>query len=230
MNFISHYYFDRHVADNLFAVGVSSPDLLSIFLRSVRIKDAHVKAMSARTDLSPEQQSFLKGVIRHFDGDKVFHSSEFFFNETHLLAVMLRERFGKFSVPRSFFVSHIMLELIIDKVLIQRDPSILGDYYSNFEQHSPSEIAKLTEWIADAPLPNYADFIEKFMERKFLYRYTDWGYVTYVLKRILQRVGVEEMGYLESADFLEVMNTYEAHLESMYLPRLAELGERLHGM
>lgn len=229
MNFISHFYFDRHVPDHLFAVGVSTPDLLSIYDRSIRLKDGHIRHLLAQ-DLTMDQQHFLYGILRHFDGDKIFHSSAFFEKETHYLSALLREAFGAKSIPRSFFVSHVLLELIIDKVLITDSKQLLDDYYAHFAVHSIEEMSALTEWAAEKTIPGYDGFLEKFLERKFLYHYTDWGHVGYVMKRILMRVGVSESAYLENQRFPLLMQEYENRLRMTYKAELNTLNALLHGL
>lgn len=227
MNFISHFYFDRHVPDSLFAVGVSTPDLLSIYNRSIRLHDRRIQHLTTIAG-TPEQQQFLHGVLRHFDGDKVFHSSKFFEEETHHLSAVLRQAFGEAQIPRSFFVSHVLLELIIDKVLIADSAELLNQYYGHFEAHPIPLMVALTEWAAGTRIPGYGQFLEKFLERKFLYRYRDWGYVGLVLKHILQRVGVTEYAYLDDSRFPMLMHQYETRLRTRYTSELARLNARLH--
>jgi hypothetical protein len=227
MNFLSHYYFDRHLTDDWFAIGVSTPDLLSIFNREVRLRESHITALSFTPNLSAEQRGFFRGVLRHFEGDKVFHSSPFFHDETHTLAALLRREFGPDVVARSFFVSHILLELTLDKVLIQTHPGLLEKYYHHFDTHSPHEIAALTEWVAGVRLPSYEGFIEKFIERKFLYQYTHWDHVVYVLKRILQRVNVLQYSYLDRPRFAALMDAYEAQLTERYSAEFSLLNTQL---
>ncbi len=211
MNFISHYYLDKEQEDSLFFVGMSTPDLLSVFDRSIRLKASRMRLLM-ENDASPEQVSFYNGILRHFEADALFHSSAFFKQETGMISQLMRETFPGHSLHRLFFVSHVLFELILDKILIERDSSLLPAYFEYFEAYPPAEVLALTQWITRNEIPGYGSFFEKFVGKKHLYLYTDWKYVIYVLKRILQRVKVSKFAYLDDPRFLRVIETYEKGL------------------
>ncbi|TAE59623.1 MAG: hypothetical protein EAZ89_02330 [Bacteroidetes bacterium] len=211
MNFISHFYLDREQEDSYFFIGVSTPDLVSVFDRNIRVKEHRMPPLPGYT---PESAGFYAGVMRHFQVDKMFHSSPFFTRETGRISAMIQERFRPEELSRVFFVAHVLLELTLDKILIQRDPKLLPDFYRHLERASLDNVVSLTEWITHTGMPGYLPFLNRFVRRKTLYQYTDWQSVVYILRRMMQGVGVAEVEYLHSPRFDQLLRSYEAELSA----------------
>lgn len=211
MNFLSHYFLDRDRNNAAFFIGVCTPDLISIYNRKVRFK-AHTLPKVDTVGLSPEKVAFYHGIMRHFEVDALFHSSDFFKRETEYFSQLLRKAFGSERVQRDFFVSHIFLELLLDKILMEREPKMVPEFYDWLKELGLQFVVSLTEWAAQRPLPNYDGFFERFITHQYLYHYTDWDEVIYVLRRILQRVGIERFEYLHSPKFLQLAQGYQEEL------------------
>ncbi len=227
MNFISHYFIDRELDDSLFVVGVCTPDLLSIFNRNVRLNEREIHRLFQGDQVSEHQMSFAQGVIRHFQVDKLFHSSRFFHEETRLLSKQLRDEFTDSDIKRTFFVAHVLLELVLDKLLIHQDEKLLAQFYDHFSAHDASKMAALTAWLAQTELPSYENFLRNFVADRHLYHYTDWTYIVYVLKRILRRVGISEYNYLNAPAFMDFLERYEASLALRQTDVQQEMAEKL---
>ncbi|MEM9984193.1 MAG: hypothetical protein AAF804_03790 [Bacteroidota bacterium] len=215
MNFIAHYYIDRQIEQDLFVAGVCTPDWVSIFNRKVRVKEGRLPSLDGATHSLPEQ-AFHLGVRRHLEVDGLFHTSSFFKEETGILNRLFEQYLGPDQVPRSFFVAHVLFELVLDKVLIQADPSLLGDYYHHLDSCDLDRLVELTEWVTGASLPGYQAFIRRFITKKYLYQYTDWDHVVYVLRRILERVTITEYAFLYQDSFLQLLRSYEKGLADRY--------------
>lgn len=211
MNFISHYFLDKELDDSAFFVGVSTPDLLSVFDRSVRLRESRLPLLM-ENEASPAQISFYNGVLRHFEVDALFHSSAFFEEETRHITRLMRDTFPGYGFHRLFFVSHVLFELLLDKILIDQHPGLLPDYFRHFEAQNPEHVAQMTQWVTRTEIPGYENYFHKFVQRKHLYLYSDWKYVIYVLKRILQRVRISKFSYLDEPRFLSVIRAYETEL------------------
>lgn len=223
MNFIAHFYVDKHVDDGLFFVGVSTPDWVSIFDRNVRVK-ANLLPLIMENEATPAELSFYNGVMRHLEIDRDFHSSEFFAFETQEIMRLIDRHLGKERVPRSFFVAHVLFELVLDKVLIQSEPSLLPTYYRHLESCSLKRMVQLTEWITSTPLPGYDAFLQRFIAKRYLYQYTDWDHLIYVLRRILERVRLRQVEYLYEPAFMRVLQEYEEGLIERHAPYMAAFG------
>jgi acyl carrier protein phosphodiesterase len=216
MNFLAHFFLDKDHPSAFFIVGAATPDLLSIYNSGLRIKAGQVDHLNADAQAHGEPH-FLEGLARHFHADRVFHSSPLFSAETHEFSKMLGQTFSEQDVPRKYFIAHILLELLMDKVLIRHDAQLLPNYYRHFESLAPFEaVRKATETVAAHPLPNYESFLQKFVENKYLYHYTENDHLIYILRRLLRRVGIEHSGFLDDPRFLELMDTFEARIETYY--------------
>ncbi len=204
MNFLSHFFLDKTHQDSVFLVGVCVPDLLSIYSRSLRIK-----RLSHHLVFTTPIQQFYRGVVRHYDTDKVFHTCDFFERECLSVARDLRELFPEGRVQRSNFVAHVMIEIIIDKILISADKSLVEDFYSHFNQVGIPKITEMTETLLNVPISTFSGFLQKFIENQYLYHYESFEYIIFVLKRIVGRVGIVDTAYMDSPLFLEYLREYE---------------------
>lgn len=225
MNFVAHYYLDKDSTDSLFFIGIATPDLVSAFDRSVRLKKGTLPTL--QNTESSSQQSFYQGVQRHFEGDRIFHNSNFFHQETRFLTQKLKDTFGPTYTPRAFFVAHILLELVLDRILIMQHNDLLFRFYNHFEQKDVKELAELTRWVCKAPMFGYENFLQKFSERKFLYNYTEWEYLIKVTCSILKKVNILKYAYLHSDEFIDLIEDYEEQLTGKIPKAFQELYQEL---
>lgn len=215
MNLVAHYYLDRDRVNSYFVVGAATPDLLSIYNSSLRIKARHLRKMS-EDQAGRITPPFLSGLYRHFFADGVFHLSPHFKEQTKRISNMLVEYFPDLDIQRKFFIGHILLELLIDKVLIDENPGILESYYGHFEGLQPfKELKKASELAVGHELPNYEAYMKKFMRRRYLYEYAKFEHIAWVLRRILRRVSIRNNEYLQSDTFTQLMIDYEKELVLM---------------
>lgn len=212
MNFIAHYYLDRNVEFPCFVMGTSTPDLASIFNRDMRIKPTHLKKASQDAMDDPNRVQFLRGIQRHMRADSLFHSAPFFVAETHQIGYQVRDRFKAAKPRRTFFVGHIAFELILDKILIERDPSLVADFYRHLEAEPVERYVSLTEWVLDRPMPGYDQFLTRFIDRRYLLHYPNIDHLTYTLRRIMGRVGLHDATYMQSTDFAAFLLDYQRTL------------------
>lgn len=215
MNFVAHYYLDRHRPESEFAVGVATPDLMSIYNAALRVKYNQITSLKDEV-FEGEHGTFVSGVVRHFDADRIFHTSDFFYEETKWLSNKFTTEGRGIEVPRKFFVAHVLLELIMDKVLIREHPGILDEYYAHFDNADPLEIKASTEFLVGHELPNYESFLRKFRENEYLFNYTEWNHILFVLKRILKRVNIAEEAFITSPHFLAILEDFEQRLTIEY--------------
>ncbi|MEZ4826017.1 MAG: hypothetical protein R3C61_06945 [Bacteroidia bacterium] len=226
MNFISHFYIDRKVNDSLFFAGVSTPDLVSVFDRNIRLKESRMPLIM-ENEATAGEISFYNGVMRHFEADRIFHTSPFFYEETHIIARLIERNFKEGVYKRAFFVGHVLFELLLDKILIQDDDTLVSDFYRHLESYPVQELVRLTEWVTHTAMPSYDGFLRKFFTKKYLTSYVDPEHVAYVLRRIVQGVGIAEISYIQSPRFLAMMETYEAGLALRCYPAFSQLNEKL---
>lgn len=224
MNFIAHYFLDHTNPESYFAIGAATPDLLSIYNPALRIKKHHLKPENQ--SFTVEQRMFLAGVKRHFLADALFHSSEFFSKETARITQGMNESLAHVEIPRKFFLAHILVELILDRVIMRDHPNIIVDYYHHFDITSMAEVKRTTEFVAGHDLPNYGHFLNKFKENRYLLHYLEWDHIAFVVKMILKRVGIESHTFIESPGFFELLAVYESGLLLRYPSLFTEMKAR----
>ena len=223
MNFLAHYYLDSQSADSLFVIGLVTPDLMSLYNRGIRFRERDILKATKNASLSTEEQTLLKGVSRHFEADGIFHDSAFFKDESSLIGKRLRDAFPAHNVERSFFVGHVLLELCLDRLLMQEYPSLTTSFYEHFRAFSPEKIAELTSTLAGNPLPGYQEFLIRFLEKPYIPR---------ILRRILTMVGIPAQGYeyLSDPDFEEQLLECEKILQKRFLKGLSSIQMQLKPM
>lgn len=223
MNFVAHFFLDREIGNPYFAIGAATPDLLSIYHPDLRIKKAQIPDVD-ELDLNEHGLALLDGIERHFEADRIFHSSPLFAKETGAISHALSERFQEGEVPRKYFIAHVLLELVLDKVLIEIYPDLLDTYYRHFEAAAPFlEVEIATSEICQNPLPNYSHFLQKFLENRYLYQYQRWDHIAYVLGRILRRVSIEERKFIEDPRFMVLVKDLESDLKKNYMQFFDEI-------
>ena len=170
MNFLSHFYIDKNEENASFIVGVCTPDLVSLYNREIRIK--HLPILPSHSE---SYIAFTKGILRHFEADKVFHSSPFFLQETEKVGIFLKTHFKDSGLKRSFFVAHVLVELMIDKILIAQAPQLIPDFYAHFEKVGHLQIAEMTQIAVGKEIETYPLFIQKFLQNHELAALKDRG-------------------------------------------------------
>lgn len=200
MNYFAHGL--RFVDRPHFLAGTACPDWLSVADRGVRLRSRRVSPFA---DGSGEPRSeFAAGVLRHLADDDWFHSTPAFHETTAELAGMFRP-LGADDGFRAGFLGHIGTELLLDAVLIDRDPGLLDAYYAAFERVDPAELNGFVTEMAARPPERLPRFIGLFRSVQFLRCYTDPRRLLTRINQVLDRVslpnlpdravGVLEAGY-----------------------------------
>ncbi len=227
MNFVSHYFLDQaRSSSSHFFFGVITPDLVGVFDRRIKLKPHSLPPIEA-DHVSMGELSFYKGVLRHFEVDAVFHTSVFFNRETKLLQEELREYFDEETLPRSYFIAHILLELLLDKVLIEAHPEVLPTFYQHLLNIPSLQQLELTEWVCRAKMHRYQAYLMRFQERQYLYDYRDWRHILSIMRRILDNLRIKTGDALHHPNMLRVLRAYEQKLQGYWPELFVEMDEKL---
>lgn len=212
MNFLSHYYLDRHSRDPNFVMGTILPDLV----KNVR-KDWNFhpqKAPLAYT--SPELKSLLSGWQRHLDIDKQFHSSDFFCTHTVALRTAIAPVL-KNSQVRPSFVAHIALELMLDSLLLTENLIDANELYSTI---SLSNRASLNTFLilnkADDP-DLFFNFLDEFIDAGYLHSYREAQNIMFAINRICLRVWQEPFSDTQKLQLTALLPEYQEQLKSSFM-------------
>jgi hypothetical protein len=164
MHFLSHYYVDRNKNNPLFVSGALLPDIAGHFTRTYNSKIRYKE-----WDLGEPAISVHRGVLRHYELDAMFHTSLVFKesckNAGHRLADegLDREKY------RFWFLSHIIVEVILDRQLMIADPHLITAYYDVLSSVDTAKLNVYLEYICTKEERNkiLTSFI-RFLDVRFL--------------------------------------------------------------
>lgn len=187
MNFIAHYYLEDKNSNSYYNLGLVMPDLVRIFLKGKHIFPTRIMD----SELTTNQVQINEGSKTHMEQDKVFHNSSYF----HHMMEFSKSSFKKNGVsgllPKSWFLAHIALELILDRYLILEIEGIVEEFYSTIENTDEQEIRGFLEvhGVTEIDL-----FIQKwyiFLEHRYLHKYTENSQLIFALNKVYQRAGMK---------------------------------------
>lgn len=187
MNFIAHYYLEENNENPYFNLGLVMPDLVRIFLKGKHI-------FPSRIDSSLLTENILQineGSKIHMEQDKVFHNSEYF----HAMMDFSKDSFKRNGVsgliPKSWFLAHIALELILDRYLIKKLDGIVEEFYSSIETTDVLEIRAFLEIHSVEKVDLFMEKWGQFISDRYLHKYTEDDQLVFALNKVCQRAGIK---------------------------------------
>ena len=190
MNCFSHAY--RFLGrDPYFIVGTCVPDWLSMVARKTRAREK----LAARftDDDDPELRHLAAGIVRHHQDDHWFHEQREFVETNLQFAMELRDLLGADAGFRPHLAGHILIEMLLDGYLTERDRWLLDDYYEKVASVDPAKVENAVNLIAAKPSDRIADFLPVFLSEGYLYDYVDDQRTQYRLNRVLKAVKLAEL-------------------------------------
>ncbi len=167
MNFLAHSFVLPSDSTDLTRVGSALPDLWPLV--SPRPLPALVlRALDARSD--PRCADLRLGIAHHMQADSVFHSHPDFEGRVDWLARQLRTRWPELQHASTY--AHVLVEMLLDRWLMERDLRPLETYYQSF---SPQNLAFAAEHAVSEPsvAPALLAVLERFANLQFLRGYFD---------------------------------------------------------
>ncbi|MFN9720596.1 MAG: hypothetical protein ACK58L_18005 [Planctomycetota bacterium] len=184
MNYLAHGY--RFLDDPHKLAGTAVPDWLSVVDRRVRVRSRRI--MDLRDSLRDEDLALADGMLQHLQDDDAFHRSETFL----MLESDLSSRFRRI-MPDAFdhrpgFLGHIVVEILLDATISERDPSVLPRYYDAMRAACPDRTESLVNRISSRSTDRLAYFIRQFQTVQFLFDYSDDVRLLGRLNQVMRRV------------------------------------------
>lgn len=189
MNFFCHAL--PYMDDPLVAISTAVPDWLSVVDRKIRARER--MAVAALESDDSAVRSVAKGIIRHIQDDRWFHSTAAFVETNLELAVGLRDLLPGDRGFRPMFVSHVVIEVMLDSFWIRERPEDAEQYYAYLETTSPEKIQRCVNEITGKPTDRLADTIRRFAKARFLFDYSDEHRLLMRLNQVMKRVGLAEL-------------------------------------
>ena len=166
MNFLAHSVVLPTDSTDLTRVGSALPDLWP--LMSPRPLPALVlRELEAGRD--PRCAELRHGIAHHMQADSVFHSHPDFESRVDWLSRQLRTRWPDLRHASTY--AHVLVEMLLDRWLMERDVRPLDIYYQAFQ---PQNLAFAAEHAVLDPgvSPALLAVLERFATLQFLRGYT----------------------------------------------------------
>ena len=212
MNFLAHYYFDHQVGKPEYNLGLIFPDILRNFVPRTRL------SLTVDVPRETKEHALLQGCIQHVDSDKVFHAWQGFHDLMEMVTKKIRT--SKYPIGRDWFVSHILVELIMDYYLLQKNPNLATMLYTDF---ALVDTKVIDSFLACNEFSNFERFhhgYDHFMKLRYLESYAESGSIVFALGKICTKMKLEPFSEQQKAllqsiieDIYEVLQPYMEALD-----------------
>jgi hypothetical protein len=199
VNYFAHGL--RFLSRPHFLAGTAVPDWLSVADRGVRVRPKLVEPLLG--GIAGPETDVAGGILQHFHDDQWFHATRGFAEVSAWLTRLFRETLGHDEELRAGFLGHIVTEMLLDAVLIERDPRALDEYYDALDRVDPDCVQGIVNRAAKNSTERLAPLIVLFARERFLYDYRSPARLLYRLNQVMRRVKLQLLpeaviGVLES--------------------------------
>ncbi len=207
MNYLSHFYFDRVEDNKYFNIGLILPDLARNHISKLRINP--YRNIEFTTE---EIGSINQGCNKHFASDRKFHNWNVFVTLSQEATDTMRES-GDKDLDRDYFLSHILIEMMLDKVLLDQNPTLADDFYAMIKSVEMDWILKYLRYSGLQDDELFKGNHRRFMKAAFLKEYTSIENVVNILEKVAVRTGLNEFTDGQKELLADICNTLEPQLE-----------------
>lgn len=116
-------------------------------------------------------------------------------------------------MDKDFFVGHILVELLLDKVLLDKEPTLADSFYDIFKNVELDRLLKYLRYFGLMDDELFVHGFEKFLELEYLKTYTSHENVVYAVDKVVQRTGLEPLTDGQKQLLERICVTIEPHLE-----------------
>jgi len=184
VNYLAHGF--RFTDDPWFLAGTALPDWLRVLDRRARVPvDTLTPFLD---DADPRVRSLARGALRHHDDDRRFHSSVAFDETRRDVAALLRRALPRDAGHRPHFLSHLVVEVLLDAALVLQSPRRLDAYYASLAALDPDELESVARKIAPSASAGLAELFRRFRDERFLADYADDAATMRRLDRVARSV------------------------------------------
>jgi len=217
MNFLAHDVVLPPDSSELTRVGAALPDLWMLLPRRP-LPLAVLRDL--RSTGEPLAAQLAAGIQYHLRADAAFHRHAEFQRRVDRAAQRMHELTP--SLQHKHLSAHVLVEMILDRFLITRDPNLLTGYYSAFTPSRCNTASQLC--MRDPEARDLLDqLLHRFIDSGFLWDYrTAQGLVSRML-RSLSRGGFEPPSPQDTTELERLTDEFTVQLESGSLQLLDEI-------
>jgi hypothetical protein len=151
----------------------------------VRVRS--IRAIDWIDDDDARLATVARGICQHHRDDRWFHATRAFTELSLTFSARVREEVPNGEGMRSWFLGHILVELLLDAVLLERQPNALIAYYAALDEIDVSVVECAVRRIAGRPANGLVRFISMFCRERFLCDYADDGKLLFRINQVMQR-------------------------------------------
>ncbi|MGB0930857.1 MAG: ACP phosphodiesterase [Chitinophagales bacterium] len=220
MNYLSHYYFDKDDDRPHYILGLILPDLVRTFNRERLHKQIVEEYWEAPI------QALQQGVNKHHHIDQLFHSSQFFktYNKKAFKELQQIELEG--ITKYKHFVSHVLIEMLLDRLLLKEDLNTGFTFYSKL---NATKKFIFTDYFNHIPaiegdLERLWSFFQRFCDMKFLFDYQHNEGMILRLNGVMQRITKQAFTVKDCEKLSVFIDGLEDELKEVYKGVFEDLG------
>jgi hypothetical protein len=202
MNFFAHGW--RFMDRPYFLAGTAVPDWLGACDRKTRVRRQIAMEWGNGHDPGGEQliaAEIAAGIVQHLDDDRWFHRTATFVQTSAALTRCIRARLPDDRSIRPALLGHILTEVLLDAVLIERDSSSLDAYYEALNKVDADEVENAVNQMCRTTTERLAPWIHRFRQERFLQNYLDDAKLVFRMNQVLGRVELPTLG----DDFIDLV-------------------------
>ena len=199
MNYFSHFIFDHIPLNHDYNTGLLLPD----------ITRKKITKFNYDVNMPSEFSDLFLGCKRHYESDKKFHSSNFFHQHYNHLNHLISHSNYILDVERKWFISHIILELLIDRIFVKHQRSLLDNFYLSLIEVDEMKLRTYLKFFGMENIDEFFVFFNHFRSSQYIYHYTDNNKFMYSLNRIMMRANVKPLTQKNSDLILDVILEFE---------------------
>ena len=184
MNYLAHSL--RFLDEPAACVGSCLPDMLSAIDRKCRLRERAVRPFTG--DADPFVSELARGTLAHLADDHWFHGCEAFLTVSGRLTKMIRETLPGDESHRVWFLGHILTEILLDRWLIERDPTLLPKLYDAMAAVDPQPLQDTVNRMATRPTERLVTMYPRMVAERFLSDYPHDERLLYRLNGVMRRV------------------------------------------
>lgn len=183
MNFLAHFYFDGVASAPYYNLGLVLPDLMGMVKRGWKFKQSHLQ-----NHLFPVHKAIASGALAHLEMDDWFHNTNFFVKSRSLVKATLEKARVTYPPYRPGFLSHVLLELLVDRLIVMHYPEKASEFYNELAN---VDLEKLRSFFGSIDLPfdeHFPCFFTRFVNNQSAFRYAQDSALLEALNQISRRV------------------------------------------
>ncbi|MBI1223581.1 MAG: hypothetical protein GC180_13345 [Bacteroidetes bacterium] len=184
MNFLSHHFFYA-LDDAWHNTGLILPD----WSRNAK---GRRKLEWKKSEGSPEFHFRLwSGCQKHYEADEWFHDCHYFLAccEQVESDLGLAQQGGLFLGQRKWFLAHLLAEMLLDRLIIEKYPGALDSFYSDLIKVPFRDLKDFLLTSGKIDMANFERSHRGFIESEFIRYYIDDRGLAESLSRVVQRTG-----------------------------------------